>query len=473
MKSTSIFWIGAIGLAVGLLSNLMPFSTLGASAATPLGAQEVVDGIIDVEPVWAGHSVGFALLTRAGHQYAAYYDANRQMTVAQRKLQDRSWTFQKLPTQIGWDSHNYVTMAVDATGNLHVSGNMHCVPLIYFRTTTPGDARTLTRIPNMVGPEREQRATYPIFLKGPGGELVFKYRDGRSGRGDEIYNVYDPRSTSWRRLISQPLTTSTDGKGNAYFAGPIPGGDGFYHLAWVWRDTPDCASNHDLSYARSKDLVRWTSSAGKEFTLPITLATAEVVDPTPVGKGLLNSCVALGFDQRHRPVMTYHKYDPKGNSQIYAARLEDGQWRIRQVSQWKDYRWEFSGGGTIVGEISVGRVTPTAEGLTLSARSKVFDGTWLLDDVTLQPKGTVKGKPAPQGLVKVMRVESDFPGVTRRTASDLGQGEPGTRYMMIWETLGANRDRPRDPPLPGPSMLRVVRIRTAGASSGPAASANR
>ena len=96
-------------------------------------------------------------------------------------------------------------------------------------------------------------------------------------------------------------------RGNAYFAGPLLGGDGYYHLAWVWRDSPDCASNHDLSYARSKDLVHWTSSSGKEFVLPITIASAEIVDPTPVGKGLLNSCVSLGFDGQARPVIAYHK----------------------------------------------------------------------------------------------------------------------------------------------------------------------
>ena len=123
-----------------------------------------------------------------------------------------------------------------------------------------------------------------------------------------------------------------------------------------------------------------------------------------------------------------------------------------------DYRWAFSGGGSIVGEISVGRVTPTPEGLTLSARSKVFDGTWLLDPTTLKPTGLVKAKPAPAGLAKVLRLQSDFPGMTRRTASDLGRAEAGTRYLMTWETLGANRDRPRSPPLPAPSMLQVVRI---------------
>ena len=57
-------------------------------------------------------------------------------------------------------------MAVDATGRLHLSGNMHCVPLVYFRMEKPGDIQTFKRVTKMVGSE-EKRATYPRFIKGP------------------------------------------------------------------------------------------------------------------------------------------------------------------------------------------------------------------------------------------------------------------------------------------------------------------
>ncbi len=30
--------------------------------------------------------------------------------------------------------------------------------------------------------------------------------------------------------------------------------DNWYHVWWVWRDTPDCSTNHDLSYMKSPDL---------------------------------------------------------------------------------------------------------------------------------------------------------------------------------------------------------------------------
>jgi hypothetical protein len=37
-------------------------------------------------------------------------------------------------------------------------------------------------------------------------------------------------------------------------------------------------------------------------------------------------------------------------------------------------------------------------------------------------------------------------------------GEPGVRYVLRWETLGPNRDRPREKPWPEPSMLQVHRV---------------
>ena len=62
--------------------------------------------IVDVAPVWSGHPVGFCLLTRGARQYVAFYDANRQMTVAQRTLDRAEWTMARLPEQVNWDSHN-------------------------------------------------------------------------------------------------------------------------------------------------------------------------------------------------------------------------------------------------------------------------------------------------------------------------------------------------------------------------------
>ena len=410
---------------------------------------------VDVAPVWSGHTVGFALLTDGDQQFVAYYDAQRRLTVASRRLGSAEWTSKVLPTSIKWDSHNYVTMAFDSEGQLHVSGNMHCVPLIYFRTTRPRDVTSLEQIPSMVG-EQEDRCTYPRFLAGAKGELIFTYRDGSSGNGNQIWNVYDPASKQWSRLLDTPLF-SGEGKRNAYFTGPIQDEQGMFHVCWVWRETSDCSTNHDLCYARSPDLVHWEKSDGTPLELPITLASAEVVDPVPQGGGIINGNTKVGFDAEGRVILSYHKHDGNGYTQAYNARRGKDGWDISQASDW-DYRWEFKGGGSIPFEIRVGSVSVTDGGVLVQTQShaKRRGGRYQLDPETLKPVGPAPREPgSPPGLG---RVESQFPGMQIRRANDLGQKEEGVRYLMQWETRPPNRDRPYPGDLPPPSMLRVFKL---------------
>jgi hypothetical protein len=411
---------------------------------------------LDVAPVWSAHPVGFCLLTGGGKQFVAFYDAERRMTVAERSLKSRKWTLHVLPETLGWDSHNYVTMAADRDGYLHLSGNMHGHPLKYFRTEKPWDASTFERVEAMVG-AREARCTYPSFLLGKHDEMVFTYRDGGSGNGDQIYNIYDTKTRAWKRLIDKPLT---DGEGlmNAYFAGPVKGPDGWFHVAWVWRDTGDCATNHDLSYARSSDLVHWETAAAAPLKLPIRLDEKTIVDPVPAGGGMINSNVRLSFDGQKRPVISYHKFDDKGFTQVYNARLEGSAWRIYQVSDW-DWRWEFSGGGTIASQIGVEGVSPQGRGTLYQGYShaKKGAGAWLLDEATMKPLRQAKRRQSVP--TRVMKKRSEFEGMRVQVRGGSGSsGEPGVSYLLRWETLSSNRDQPRKPPLPEPSMLQLLKI---------------
>jgi len=446
------------------ISRVLPLiiCCLALPAARPcmvLGQDRVVE-CLDISKVWPGHPVGFCLLTCGDRQYVAYYDADRQMTVASRHIGSRTWRYQQLDSRVGWDSHNYITMAVDDAGCLHLAGNMHCVPLIYFRTEKPGDITTFKRVSQMTG-ENEKRCTYPVFIKGAGGELIFRYRDGGSGNGIEIYNVYDTKTRKWKRLLDTPLT---DGQGrmNAYPRGPVRGPDGCFHLSWIWRDTPDCRTNHDLSYARSRDLIHWQTAAGRAIDLPITIETpGVVVDPIPAKGGLLNGTGSVGFDSKGRVLIAYHKFDADGLTQAYVARWQDGKWQICRVSDW-DWRWYFSGRGSINRAISVGTVKPLSRGLlSLSYRhEKNGSGVWILDEETLRVvKTTAPERRWPRHLSKV---ESDFDGMRVRWAFDLGAcGEKAVKYVLRWETLGRNRDRPRTGPLPEPGMLRLYKLTSA------------
>jgi hypothetical protein len=417
--------------------------------------KEVVH-VYPIGPAWAGHPVRFCLYTAPPYQYVGYYDADRRMVIAARELSSDRWEIQRLPTSVGWDSHNSIVIAVDQTGHVHVTGNMHVTPLIYFRTEKPHAISTFQRYA-MVGQD-EERVTYPRFLFTPQGDLLFFYRDGASGRGRQLINIYDVTKKSWQRLLHKPLLDGGE-EMSAYPSGPILGPDGRWHMCWVWRDTSDCSTNHDISYARSNDLIHWETIKGKSIDLPITPNTPGViVDPVPVKKGLINVAHYVGFDPANRPIVTYHKYDEQGYSQIFNARWEDNRWVIRQASRW-DYRWEFSGGGTIRVEVSSTRIYPLPDGrlAQMFSHAKYGSGIWVLDPDTLNVVHTCRNsRSLPPELSKL---ESDFPGMGVQLVGDSGNPPAGEEYLLRWETLPANRDRPHEGPTPPPTTLRLYHLR--------------
>jgi hypothetical protein len=416
------------------------------------GAPGSILEILDIADVWSGHPVGFALLTEGNRQFAGFYDAQQRMTVATRTIPGTTWTLARLPTSVAWDSHNYIAMAIDSGGFIHVSGNMHSVPLIYFRTTRPYDITSFTTAA-MVG-TNEQTCTYPQFIHGPSGDLVFAYRDGVSGNGNYIFNVYDVATRTWRRLINTPLTYGENLR-NAYPVGPTLGPDGWWHLVYVWRDTPDAATNHDLSYARSRDLVSWQSGTGRPLTLPITLSSSDIVDPVPAMGGMINNNTKVGFDSQNRPVVAYHKFDAAGNTQLYNARIEGGRWVTHQTSNWS-YRWNFGGGGTLIFQIQLEGVRTDAKGTLMQTWYHMQLGGWnafRLDEATLAQVAMI-GRVLPYPI-SLETVQSTTAGMGVRWASDSGSGlDPGITYMLRWETLPENMDLPRAT-IPPATRLRV------------------
>ncbi|MEY4488677.1 MAG: hypothetical protein RIQ79_1185, partial [Verrucomicrobiota bacterium] len=115
------------------------------SVATPSG----ILADLPVDAVWSGHPVSFAFLTERGHQFIAYYDSERRITVAGRRLDETAWTKVhpegvalpgrggRVSNITGWDSHNYLALILDRDGYLHLSGNMHNDPLCYYRSSRP------------------------------------------------------------------------------------------------------------------------------------------------------------------------------------------------------------------------------------------------------------------------------------------------------------------------------------------------
>ncbi len=439
-----------------LLLNLL---LLLHTRAAPAPSNWVVDDVAEIGAAVSDFRVGFCLLTEEKYQFVGYYDDRRRMTVAMRQLGESKWQYKVLPSTVGWDSHNYVTMAVDAGGHLHVSGNMHADPMVYFRASKPWDIQSLSA--HVMTGKNEKRATYPRFLKDDQGRLLYNYRDGGSGNGKRIWNVYDESRQQWSRFHDSPLFDG-QGKINAYPSGVKKGPDGRFHVVWVWRDTPDCATNHHLSYARTNDLKNWESSFGDSVDLPLSVDQKKLwVDPIPSGGGIINGGFRMVFDSKHRPLVIYHKLDANGHMQIYVARPEGGRWERKAITDWNK-PVNFSGGGSMgfIG-IRLGDVSMLESGVfAVEYRHKDYGQDHLFfSEESLEVVERKIQVPLPYPR-KLNKKESSFKGMSIRRKEDLGAStEEGIRYILQWESLGSNHDKKRNPPYPKPSALKLYQLR--------------
>lgn len=443
-------WRPTSGLKI-IITALLMTSVVSHQAYANESSSKETEAVVSslaIDNVWSGHRIKPYLLTKGKNQFVAYFDSNRQMTVAHREI-GRTWRYFKVDSWLGWDSHNYVTMELDKNGHLHVMGNMHADPIEYFRTTEPYQVRSLKRVSLMVDKSIEQRMTYPIFMLDKNNELLVKYRDGGSGNGNEIYNIYDTNSQTWSQLHANQFL---DGQGlmNAYFEGPTKGPDNNFHLIWVWRNTPDASTNHSLSYARSPDLVNWEDSNGKAFELPLTLDQTEVVDPVPPKGGMINGNVKLGFDQKQRPIISYHKYDANGDTQMYVARKEGSKWNSVQISDWKGFRWDFGGGGSL-GRFAVKPYGPQViDANTIGVVARRHDSimrfvlnadtleTLRVEDANLHPPEL---DPIAQSSNKNIFASSDLEFELRVFKGKGSKSPNGGQYYLSWYSQPGNRDR--------------------------------
>jgi len=404
---------------------------------------------LHIDSVWAGTRVAFPAEQDGSTIYVSYYDADRYLSVAQINLTDDSIRKQRLDDQFaGWDAHNYISMAIDGTGHVHVSGNEHGTPLVYARMKTASDVSTVVLEHAITGAD-ETRVTYPTFLKSKDGQLFFVYREGGSGDGDHIIDRFD--GMQWHRLLKQPLFASgvATEQVSAYPTTFQRDNKGVFHVAWVWRKSPDVRTNFHLCYAQSSDLVHWFNAKGTPVELPLTPESDTLVDQVPTQAGLFNN-VKLGFGPHDEPVISYQKYDSDGNSQIYHAQLKEGHWVIKAITHWTK-RWDFSGTSSIDAQITFSGISRADNGFTETVHSQ-WSGTQTYTFDT-DPMGAVRIAPAApwKSTVPTPRFAAPL-RLTRAAVVNNNNGSPGS-YSLVWGTLPPdNHDRPRDCHAPGSSQ---------------------
>ncbi|WP_206684083.1 BNR repeat-containing protein [Pontibacter beigongshangensis] len=311
-------------------------------------AQAEAPRTIQVADGWANNSVNVvvfrknSLVTHQGIQYAAWYDADRHVVLARRKSGAENWEIRKTGfTGNAADAHNSISIMVDGDGYLHLSWDHHNHKLNYARSVSPGSLELTSKMP-MTG-QNEGAVSYPEFYRLQNGNLMFFYRDGGSGRGNMVINSYDTGTKKWTQL--HPNLISGEGKRNAYWQAYIDR-QGTIHVSWVWRESPDVASNHDLSYARSTDGGRtWTKSTGERYAVPIVEASGERAWTIPQNSELINQ-TSMGADEKGNPfIATYWREAGSDVPQYHLVYHTGSQWQALPL----DFRttpFSLSGVGT-------------------------------------------------------------------------------------------------------------------------------
>ncbi|CAL9350295.1 BNR repeat-containing protein [Streptomyces sp. enrichment culture] len=246
------------------------------------------------------------LLTHKGHQYAAWYTADRSAVVARRALGASTWQTVRAGHTLRYDdSHNVISMGVSRTdGRLHLHMDSHSDGFTYVRSVAgllddpTGLSWTASRFgapqSTLDGLALTPQFTYPQFVATPEGRLQLSHRAGVSGNGRNALAEYD--GTKWTALgewtSSTGTYTSEHGSStarNMYLHGIDYDRNGRLHAFFTWREQNGAVmcsggglTNHDTGYVYSDDRGRtWRNDAG---TVVGRTGTSDRVSVTDAGR---------------------------------------------------------------------------------------------------------------------------------------------------------------------------------------------
>lgn len=356
---------------------------------------------IFVDSGWANNSVNTvvfrknSLCTYKSTQYIAYYNKDGFVVLGKRKLGSTKWTLliTKFKGDVA-DAHRSISIITDGEGYLHLSWNHHGNKLHYSRSIAPGSLQMSDEI-SMTG-IAETNVTYPEFYALPNGNVLFFYRDGQSGQGNLVINSYDTKIKKWQQLHSNLI--DGERKRNAYWQACVDR-MGTIHISWVWRESPDVASNHDMCYARSSDGgITWVNSKNEKYTLPINAATAEYICRIPQKSELINQTSMYADDAGNPFIASYWKDAGDSIPQYHVIFKTGSDWKIQNTG-FRKTAFSLSGAGTKRIPISrpqivsykkvnknivavIFRDEERGSKVSIAINKDISENKWLLNDIT-------------------------------------------------------------------------------------------
>lgn len=354
-----------------------------------------------VDAAWASNSVNTvvfrknSLVTHAGWQYIAYYNANSFVVLGKRKTGTAKWLLKTTQYKGNTaDAHNCIAIMIDGDGYLHLSWDHHNNQLRYCKSVAPGSLQMTDKL-SMTG-SLEEKVTYPEFYSLANGNLLFLYRNGASGQGNLVMNFYDIKTRQWKQLQSNLI--DGEGKRNAYWQ-VCTDKLGTIHISWVWRESPDVASNHDMCYARSTDGgITWQKSTGENYSLPITAATAEYAFAIPQNSELINQ-TSMYADETGTPyIATYWRNENDSVPKYHIVYKDKAAWKVNSLN-FRKTAFSLSGVGTKRIPISRPQIIVFTKGNTKAAAlifrdeergskvsaavtTDILNGSWTIKDLT-------------------------------------------------------------------------------------------
>lgn len=393
------------GYRLSFLLYLIPL-LLGTLPATAQKTGKEVKSVA-VDSGWAANSINAVVFRKNSlasfrdTQYISYYDKDRYVVLGKRKLGERQWQLRRTVYRgNAADAHNSISIMVDGAGYLHMAWDHHNNRLHYVRSLRPGSLELTGELP-MTG-KVENKVSYPEFYRLPGGNLLFMYRDGGSGQGNLVINKYNIATTQWTQLHNNLI----DGQRqrNAYWQAHVDS-KGIIHISWVWRESPDVASNHDLCYARSADGgITWERSTGEKYVLPITAASAEYALRIPQKSELINQ-TSMSADATGRPfIASYWRDSASAVPQYHLVYRGGNGWQTCRLDLRK-MSFSLSGGGTKRIPISRPQVMVSGKGrkasvllifrdeergskVSVAYREKLQAKSWKIRDLTAASVGS-------------------------------------------------------------------------------------
>ncbi len=294
---------------------LVWLSTFVSIAVPHLTAAPGISKVADVQMTYSGLPVvsygGYlngesfqqdGILTYNGYQYTCFWNIERRVILARRRLPDGQW--QKIEisdyTNSANDAHNTISLGVSPSdGTLHVAFDHHGDDLHYIRSVSelvtnpdvvPWAKSSFNHVSDRLGNTFLTEVTYPRFITTPNGNMLFEYRYGASGNGDQRLFEY----TGYGRWteIGTYINGISDGI-NAYPHGLEYRGNRL-HMTWSYRSSPNAATNFNLYYIYSDDDGRtWKNNAGFRVAVtgssPVRRSTEGIrVWSIPQNRGLIN-----------------------------------------------------------------------------------------------------------------------------------------------------------------------------------------